>query len=170
MLSVYLFLKVARHILPTAAVPMALGFFVISEPLIYYCTEAKRYAVAILATLALFNLIFSLHNKDLSLRQAIIFGVSGSMILWFSFHLSSLLGGIGLSVLCCAVAQRVWPHALYISIARVLGLISFLLCYVLSMSYYHDIVDMCSSLFIQRIHFPPSEFNWIMNLGDFRKK
>jgi hypothetical protein len=84
-LSVYLFLKVARHILPTAAVPMALGFFVISEPLIYYCTEAKRYAVAILATLALFNLIFSLHNKDLSLRQAIIFGVSGSMILWFSY-------------------------------------------------------------------------------------
>jgi len=61
-LSVYLFLKVARHILPTAAVSMALGVFVISEPLIYYCTEAKRYAVAILATLALFHLIFSLHN------------------------------------------------------------------------------------------------------------
>jgi hypothetical protein len=140
-LALFLFLKLSRRLLPMTAVPIALGLFAISEPLITYSAEAKRYAVEVLATLVLFELTFYLCDQGLSLWRAIVLGVSGSVTLWFSYPSIFVLGGIGLSSIGFSVSQRAWSRVLYLFIAGLLWLASFLLCYLLSIRYYQYIIQ-----------------------------
>jgi uncharacterized membrane protein len=79
--SLLIFVRIARQILPSAAVPLAVGLFAVSDRAIYYSSEVKQYSCDVFATLVLTALALSLLAKPSRRRIVAVAAVGGGVIL-----------------------------------------------------------------------------------------
>jgi uncharacterized membrane protein len=104
--SLFLFLAVARRSLAPRAVPAALALFVFSPYLIYYASEFKPYQLDVVATLVLLLGALRIRARGLSRRGAVVAGVAGPAIVFFSLTGVFLLGGATLALIASAARRR----------------------------------------------------------------
>ncbi len=131
--SLFLFLAVARRFLHAAAVPLAVGLFAISDPLVYYASEVKQYSGDVAVALLLYLLTESLFDAHLRRAQVIFATLAGCVAIWFSFPAVFVLAGIGLAAFWIAAKKSIRPSMLLLSIPAVLWAGSFLLYYLASL-------------------------------------
>jgi hypothetical protein len=79
--SLLIFVRVARQILPSTAVPLAVGLFAVSDGAIYYSSEVKQYSCDVFATLVLTALALSLLTQPSRKRMLAVAAVGGGVIL-----------------------------------------------------------------------------------------
>ncbi len=131
LVSLLLFHRLARQSVTPKAVPIALGLFATSAPLVYYSSEVKQYSGDVVIALLLSSAAIYYASHRLTPARAASFGLLGAAAIWFSHPAIFVLAGIGVSlVLFCRPEER-WERARKFSIAFLLWGLSLGACYLL---------------------------------------
>ncbi len=105
-ISLFFFYRVARHFLRLPGTLIALTFFSLATPMVYYSTEFKQYMGDVLAALILWYFFLVAPPKSKS-RLALL----GAGILWFSHASVFILAGLGMGDI------SLWTYAVPIWLA-----------------------------------------------------
>jgi len=127
----YVFLK--RYAQPEV-IPLALGLFVFSAPLIRYSAELKPYSCDVMVSVLLLMSFFPFRVKTFTLRKALWWGLGGGLALWLSYASVFILSAIALVMAGMFWRQKDWRRGLYFSYTLFIWGASFLCLYLLSLS------------------------------------
>lgn len=159
MISLFLFYRVAKRSIKPKAVPIALGLFAISDPLIYYSSEVKAYSSDVAIALLLYSVTIYLQSKRLTTSRVALFGVLGAAAIWFSHSSVFVLAGVGASLSLFCLRRKEWARSGRLLIAYSLWASSFVtnyFIYLRNFSNSKSLVDFWSSSFMP---FPPLSFS-----------
>ncbi len=168
--SLFLFFKVAAHYLSPKALLIALGLFAILDPLIYYSSELKPYSSDLTFALLVFVLAIYIQSRNLNLPRIVLFGVSGAVIVWFSYPSLFVLAGVGLSLAMYSLGSKEWKRLWGLLTIYAMWALSFITCYFIYIRNLQANFDMSVEdlLILERsfVPFPPKSLNdlrWIMD-------
>ena len=130
-LSLLLFYEVSRRYISSNAVPFALAFFAISNSLIRYSSELKQYSADVAVCLLIYLMIYHVQASKLSTSKTIIFGVTGALVIWFSFPSIFVLAGGAISLTIFYFNKRNWTALSKVLISYMIWLLSFVINYQL---------------------------------------
>lgn len=162
-IALFLFYRVAKLCIQPKAVPIALGLFAISDPLIYYSSEAKQYSSDAAIALLLFLATFHILAKELNTHRIALFGILGATAIWFSHPSLFILAGVGASLALFHLGRRRWAKIGTLSIAYSIWILSFVACYFVSLRDLGNneiLLDYWASAFMP---FPSLDFSWFIN-------
>jgi uncharacterized membrane protein len=128
--SVLLFAVVARKLLLPTAVPIAVGLFSVSEPLIYYSSEVKQYSSDVAFALILYLAAIPLLEVSSGIACAMIIAVVGGVAILFSNPTAFILAGLGLSAFWISARKRDQRALLLLLIPAAVWSCSFLVYYI----------------------------------------
>lgn len=97
--SLFLFHALARKTLSPKAALLALAFFAVSPFLVYYSSEAKRYATDVAASLVVLLLAVDLHARGATPRRVALFAGAGVVAGFFATTTVMMLAGTTLGLL-----------------------------------------------------------------------
>ena len=169
--SLLIFYNIATHYLKTRTMPIALGLFAISMPLIYYSSEVKQYSSDVAIGLLLYWTTIFIQNR-FSPSRMVLFGIIGAIAVWFSHPAIFILGGVAISLTSFCLVKRKWRKCAWLAGVYSLWALSFVALYFVSLrdlSANEDLLDYWSGSFMP---FPPLSFSnarWFINtfLGIF---
>ena len=165
-LSLILFYQVAKRWINPKAVPIALSLFVISEPLIYYSSEVKQYSSDVAIALLIFLVTDYIISKKLTHNRIFLFGVIGSISLWFSHPSLFILFSVGLILTIFHICRKEWTKIRSFSIAYSLWALSFIINYFGNLRYIDSRGNLKGFFSNNFMPFPPmsvSELEWILD-------
>ena len=128
--SLFLMRSVAKRSISPEAVPIALGFFAISEKVVYYSSEVKQYSTDVAIALALILAAIEIRARTIRWRSAVLFGFAGALAVWISHPSVFVLAGIGTTLFLSYCWRREWSNGLLVVAAALLWGISFAISYV----------------------------------------
>jgi hypothetical protein len=112
--SVFLYLQVARNVLPARAVLVALTLFALSDELNYYSSEFKPYSLDVFFGVATTLLAVISIGRDPSRRAILWLAAIAGTAPWFSFPSAFVIAGCGgLLLLEALLAARFRAAAIY---------------------------------------------------------
>ena len=126
--SLFLFHKVAKDILNSNAVPVALALFAILDPLIYYSTELKPYSGDVFFALLILSLA-SYEGKKLNVRHIVMCTVVGAIAILSSTPSVFVLGGVWAGLLLSCLQRREWAKFRGLLIVSIIWALIFLTIY-----------------------------------------
>lgn len=88
------FPRVARQFITRPALPLAVGLFALAPFLVYYSSEAKQYALDVLAALAILACAAAVHRRA-TRRVLAVFAAVGIAAVWLSQPAVFMLAGTG---------------------------------------------------------------------------
>ena len=89
------FPRVARRYVTHPALPLAVALFALAPFLVYYSSEAKQYALDVLASVAILACAAAVHHRATP-RALAVFGLVGVAAVWVSQPAVFMLAGTGL--------------------------------------------------------------------------
>ena len=92
--ALFWFPRVARRYVTRAALPLAVALFALAPFLVYYSSEAKQYALDVLASLAILACAAAVHHRA-SRRALAGFAAVGAGAVWLSQPAVFMLAGTG---------------------------------------------------------------------------
>ena len=106
-ISVLIVLALGKRLLSPAGICVAVGWFALSRPLIYYSSELKPYGSdPAVAALLWLNALWTM-RKPTPARMAML-ALSGGVAVWFSYPALFVLSGLGLTILWSSIAGGGW--------------------------------------------------------------
>ncbi|HLK33109.1 MAG TPA: hypothetical protein VKT29_08460, partial [Terriglobales bacterium] len=105
--SVVLVLVLGKRLLSPAALCVAVGWFALSRPLIYYSSELKPYGSDPAVSALLWLTAFWTLAKPTRTRIAVL-GLAGVLATWFSYPALFVLSGLGLTIVWWTLAEGGW--------------------------------------------------------------
>ena len=106
LVSLPLFWSIAKRVLEPIGAIIALAFFAVSEPLVFYSAEAKQYGIDVTITLLLlFLLLPVLQDAELRSRRVWLLLVTGTTAVWVSHPSVFVLGSSGLILAGLAIRE-----------------------------------------------------------------
>lgn len=129
--SLFVFSRVASRFLDRASALLALTFFAVLEPFVYYSTETKQYSFDVLTALVLVWLFDRALSTDRRTPLA-VYGVAGFVAPWFSHASIFVLAGTGSALVLTAALTRNWRRVFLVSTAIATWLASFAVVYAVS--------------------------------------
>lgn len=132
LVSLPLFLAVARRCLVLPAVPVAMALFALADPLVYYASEAKPYAVEVAFGLLLIWAALQVDPRRLAFGQIAGLGLIGAVAVWFAHPTVFVMAGVAVALVGANLAGNGRSASTRRLLAALLpwGL-SFALCYTL---------------------------------------
>src|SRR6202047_2856257 len=152
-ISLLLFYRIAKLSVAPRAVPIALGLFAVSGPLIYYSSEVKQYSSDVAIAVLLLSAAICYASCELTPWRVAVFGFLGAASVWFSHPAVFVLAGVGVSLASFCLARRRWARLGSLSIAYSLWALSFAACYFFSL---RQLTNNRSVLDYWSFSFPPS--------------
>jgi len=129
-LSMLIFIPVSRYFLKNQAALLAFTIFCFSPALVYHSVEVKQYSTELLGTML--SLFLFIKFKDEKYINSLIFwGITGGIILWFSYASVFILGGIGIGVSIYHLLKKNWSVFFISLIPFSIWLTSFAINYLL---------------------------------------
>jgi len=133
-LALLIFVPVARYFLKSRAGILAvITIAALAPPIVYHAVEVKQYGTEFLATVLCLYL-FTRFNKNRSVKNLMLWGLSGAVILWFSFSSLFVLAGMATAIGLTCLIKKEWPVLFLYMIPFSMWLISFLIQYVFFIS------------------------------------
>jgi hypothetical protein len=136
--SLLLFYQVAKLSITPKAIPIALGLFAISGPLIYYSSEVKQYSSDVAIALSVLCAAIYYESRKLTPARVALFGFLGMAAIWFSHPSVFVLAGVGMSLALFSFGGRQWARLRSLSIAYSLWALSFAACYSISLRHLNE--------------------------------
>ena len=128
--ALFLFYKLAPSYLAPRAVTLGLGLFSIADPSIYYSSEVKQYSSDVTVALILYLIAIRYWEQEKpTFGHKAIFGIVGSIAIWFSHAAVFVLSGIGISLLLVSLKRKNWTKVSEVSITCSFWLASFAVFY-----------------------------------------
>jgi len=106
--SLFLFHALARRTLSPNAALLALALFAVSPFLVYYSSEAKRYATDVAASLVVLHLAVGLHDRGATARRLAVFVAVGIVATFFALTTVIVLAGTTLGLLAAFARAKDW--------------------------------------------------------------
>jgi hypothetical protein len=106
LLSLPLFYRLGRQLLPQRAALLALALFAVLGRPIYYASEAKQYSGDIFFAILLLLFAVPVARGKTGARHAIRLGVAGAVAVWFSQPAIFVIAGIALGIALAAIRGR----------------------------------------------------------------
>jgi len=164
-ISLFLFCLLAKRTIASKAVPIALGFFALSGPLIYYSSEVKQYSSDVAIAISLSFAATYYESCKLTPWRVAGFGLLGAASVWFSHPSVFILAGIGMTLTFPCLTGRQWARIGTLSIAYSLWVLSFAACYFISLRHLasHSILlDAWKSAFVPSPIISVSAIEWFI--------
>ncbi|WP_233602994.1 glycosyltransferase family 39 protein [Pedobacter sp. KBW06] len=95
--SMFLFVPVSRYFLSKPGAVLATGILCISPALVYHSVEIKQYSTELLATILSLYLFIKYSQKN-DIKNMLVWGICGALILWFSYSAIFILAGIAIGL------------------------------------------------------------------------
>jgi dolichyl-phosphate-mannose-protein mannosyltransferase len=131
--SLFLFVLVARRLLTTWAVPIAVLLFATIQPLVYYSSEAKQYSVDVAAGLLVVHATLRLIERPVAPRPALHFGALCAVAVLFS-HPATIVAAAAVVLVGVGLARRQeWRTVRALALGSSLWMGVFLLQYLRSL-------------------------------------
>lgn len=105
-LSLFFFWTLAQRVLSPIAVPLAVGLFAISEPLLRYCSELKPYSCDVLVSIMIWLAGNDILHNPTRKRGLLVLAVAAVFVPWFSYASIIVLVGVLLTGLCSHFRAR----------------------------------------------------------------
>jgi hypothetical protein len=115
----------ARRVVTAQAVPLAVALFALSDPLIYYTTSSKQYAVDVLIATVVLLLGFRFGDRPYEASAALAFAGVGATSIWLSHSSVFVLAGVSAALIVGSLAKRQWRRARNVAAASGVWLASF---------------------------------------------
>lgn len=131
--SLICFYYVLRYIFTAVGINVALTCLAFGHPLIYHSVEAKQYEVELLVTILAFWSYFYFNDK-LTIKNALIWGIIGGILIWFAHSVVFILASIGLILFLRAYKEGNHKFSLCLMIVFGLWGVNLLLDYVYFLS------------------------------------
>jgi hypothetical protein len=106
-ISLALVLALGRRLLSPAGVCIAVGWFALSRPLIYYSSELKPYGSDPAVSALLWLAALWVMAKPTRRRIALL-ALAGALAVWFSYPAVFVLSGLGFTILCWSLSAGGW--------------------------------------------------------------
>ncbi len=129
-ISIPLFLKLARINLDRKAIPIALTIFATSKYVIFYSSVVKQYSSDVAIALVLFLTGFYVTSHHLSCWRLLVLGLLGAIAIWFSLPAVFVLAGIGMCLIVIYLAKKEWKGLGFLSLVIMLWICSFTFYYM----------------------------------------
>jgi len=129
--SLFVFWRVAVRFLDRSAAMLALAFFAVLEPFVYYSSETKQYSFDVLMTL----LILWTFDRALSserLGPLAVFASVGIVSPWLSHASVFVLAGTGVALILSEAVARNWRRVILTAAVGAGWLVSFGVVYAVS--------------------------------------
>src|SRR5450432_733104 len=104
--SLFLFRRVAKRTLEGTAVPIAVGLFAISAPLIRYSAELKQYGGDVVVIIVLTLVALDLCTREPTVRSCVVAGIAGLVSAFFSQIAVMVLTGLGAALVLRWMLQK----------------------------------------------------------------
>jgi hypothetical protein len=140
MTSVVVFWRVALSFLDRHSALLALAFFAILEPFVFYSAETRPYAFDVLAALVLLWLFDRALASDRP-GPFIAFALVGVVAPWFSYGSLFVLAGTGIATMLSAVAARNRRILALASAAIAVWLLVFAIEYLIAVRHLHHLAS-----------------------------
>jgi hypothetical protein len=158
--SLFLFYEVAKQYIKPKAVPIALGLFVLSDPLIYYSSEVKQYSSDVVVALLLYLVTIRTLSRGLTIRGVALLGSVGATAIWFSHPSTFILAGVGLSLFLFSLSSREWARVGSLLVVYLIWGLSFVACYFVSLRNLSNDETMLNYWAGAFMPFPPLDPSW----------
>ncbi|NLE65772.1 MAG: hypothetical protein GX606_07665, partial [Elusimicrobia bacterium] len=122
-----------RRYLDEKAALLALLFFALSEPLVYFAAELKPYGVELLMTFLIYEMFWAA-DRFRSWRAYILFALGGAMALWCANTALFVLFALGMIAFLKAVLAKDRRTCLFLTGSYLVWMLSFGLLYWISLS------------------------------------
>lgn len=123
--SLFVFYAICRYFLRPGYVWLALSVFCLAPPLIFHAAEAKQYSSELLSTLIILYLYTQLQLRGVTGKTVFGLGITGAVLIWFSYSVVFILAATGICVFFKIVKQKNVQLYLYYFIVLVLWMASF---------------------------------------------
>jgi hypothetical protein len=123
----------ARRVVDSVAVPLAVALAAVSDDLIYYANEFKQYSSDLLLTLIALGVGLNEFDRRWTPGRMVLLAVGGGLAAWFSHPLAFILAGIGLTWAAVALGRRQWGR-----LAAVMGVGAFWLANIIGCAIVSD--------------------------------
>lgn len=160
-----LFYLTARRFIRPPAVPIALGLFALAESLVYYSSELKQYSGDVTAALALYLWAFLPLTRPVTPLKALVAGLTGAIIIWFSHPAAFILAGIGTVLVVRNLYGRAWKTLGWLVLTGGLWGVSFLIFYLVSVqaaTANQGLLDFHNVFFMPLPPFTPANLTWLV--------
>jgi len=127
--SVIVFYFLTKKIISPRFCLIAIWLFALSEPLVYYAAEAKRYSTQVFAALLIWSFAVFFLKEGYRVRWLFFFGLFGAFILWLSRTSFFILFGVFLLLGLKMLSRKKYREILCLVGAAVPFSISFSLLY-----------------------------------------
>lgn len=129
-LSLFLFVPVARYFLGNRFVWLAVGILALAPPLIYHSVEAKQYGTELFATTLVLYLYIKFGTRT-DRRSLLYWALSGMLIIWFSYAAIFTLVGVAFALFVSYLSKKDWLRLKKQLVVFIAWALSFLLNYFL---------------------------------------
>jgi hypothetical protein len=133
LLSLFLFVRVARLYLQDQAVPIAVALFALSPALIRYSSEAKQYSSDVAVTLLLLWAAGKFASSLPTKANILSFSLVGAIAIWFSHPATFVLAGIAVTLLIRAYLEHDREALRRTVLIGATWALSFGICYLVSL-------------------------------------
>lgn len=131
--TLFLFYVIAKRVVGTTAALIGLALVAASHYLIYYSAEAKQYSTDAALGLLVIGGGLYFGRQPVRARQALLAGICGAVVIWFSHPAAFMLAGVGVSIgLVCSVRHD-WRGLMWLALAVAIWLLSFSGAYLISL-------------------------------------
>jgi hypothetical protein len=115
----------ARGVVSAPAVPLAVALFALSDPLIYYTTSSKQYAVDVLIATIVLLVGFRFGDRPYQASAALGFAGVGATAIWLSHSSVFVLAGVSAALMVGSLTRRQWRRARNVAAASGAWVVSF---------------------------------------------
>ncbi len=133
--AIFLMYNVAKRYVGVRGVPVALGLFAVSVPLIYYTSEVKQYSTDVMSSLLLLFVAYNCLEVNSNLKQFTVLGFVGALSMWLSHPALFVMVGISLSLTLDLLMRRDWPKLSWLGGVLFFWLINFVVLYLISLRF-----------------------------------
>lgn len=131
-ISIFLFFKIAKHLLGKEAFLIALTLFSLSGYLICYSAQVKQYSIDVTTILFLYAITVYFQSQRLKINHIASFGIIGATIIWFSHPSAFALASIGICLSLFSLKRKEWIRIGQLSIVYTIWLLSFTVFYLIT--------------------------------------
>jgi hypothetical protein len=124
-LGLVLMVFLARAVVTASAVPLAVALFALSDPMIYYTTSNKQYAVDVLIATIVLLVGFRFGDRPYEASAALGFAGVGATAIWLSHSSVFVLSGVSAALMVGSLTRRQWRRARNVAAASGAWLVSF---------------------------------------------
>jgi hypothetical protein len=142
--SLILFFRLAKEYLSPGAIPIGLGLFALSDPLIYQSSNLKPYSGDVAFALIILLLSVRMSSENLNIFRIILYGFIGTIAIWCSTPSIFILTGVGVVLFMSSLYCKDWRKVSGIVIICIIWALNFVVYFFL---YTHNLLKAINSTF-----------------------